>query len=219
MSNLSNGICATTQVAEAEISVPKSIQDIVDLIKQAPTDNKLRDQDLKLLDKEISNNAKEEEQYIHYYLQARAAQRLGRINLRIELLNKSLEHAKPRTQQVLQTTAELVQAEMQVGNSKKAIARFEALIEKIPITYRGQLLNYECSLSEAYAGIGDFESAEKHLRECGGVLASLRDVRLYSLFGLGWTKNHFSAQAELAFQKGKFFEAETIFRKIGRAHV
>ena len=207
------GIVSSVQASESEVSVPKGIQDIVNSLKQASADNKSRDEDLRLIKKEIAKDAKAEDLYSQYYFQAKAAQNLGRINTRIDLLNKSLEYAKSGTQQEFQVTVELVQAEMQVGNSKKAISRFEALLTKIPDRYAGLLVGYNGSLSEAYANIGDFEKAEKHLRESGSALTYLRRSPNYSLFGAGWTKSFLSAQGELAFQKGRFTDAEVAFRK------
>ena len=201
------------QTSENEISVPKGIQDIVTLLKQASADKKSRDDDLQLISKEISKDAKAEDQYSHYYFQAKAAQRLGRINLRIDFLNKSLQYAKIGTPQEFQVTGELVQAEMQVGDSNKAISRFEALLEKVPSRYAGQLVYFNSSLSQAYATIGDFEKAEKHLRECSATLTSLNRSSNYALFGAAWTYSFLAAQAEFAFQKGRFSEAETFLRK------
>lgn len=208
------GHVSAAQALETDVSVPKGIQDIVALLNQTSADNKSRDDDLKLLSKDPPKDASTEDLYSHYYFQAKAAQRLGRINLRVDLLNKSLEHAKVGTQQQFQVTAELVQSEMQIGNSKKAIARFEALLEKVPDRYSGLLVGYNSSLSQAYAQIGDFEKAEKHLRDAGSVLTTLKRSPNYSLVGPAWTTSFLSAEAELAFQRGHFLEAEITLRKI-----
>jgi len=207
------GIVSSVQASESEVSVPKGIQDIVNSLKQASADNKSRDDDLKLLAKDISKDAKAEDQYSHYYFQAKAAQNLGRINTRIDLLNKSLQYAKNGTTQVILVTVELAQAEMEVGDSNKAISRLEELLDKIPDRYLGQLIAYHANLVQAYANIGDFEKAEKHLRECGSVLTFVRRAPIFSLLGGGWTNSYLFAQAELAFQKGQFTDAETTLRK------
>ena len=203
----------SAQISEVEISVPKGIQDVVISLKQASVDHKSRDADLLLLNKEISKEASIDDLYSHYYFQAKAAQQLGRINLRVELLNKTLQYAKSGTQQQFQVTAELVQAELQVGDSKKALSRFESLIEKVPDRYAGLLVGYNGALSQAYANIGDFDKAEKYLRDSGSALTYLKRSPNYSLFGPGWTKSYLTAQAELAFQKGQFLEAEIALKK------
>ena len=84
------GIVSFVQASESEVSVPKGIQDIVNSLKQASADNKSRDEDLRLIKKEIAKDAKAEDLYSQYYFQAKAAQNLGRINTRIDLLNKSI---------------------------------------------------------------------------------------------------------------------------------
>jgi CHAT domain-containing protein len=207
------GIVSSVQASESEVSVPKGIQDIVNSLNQASAGDRSRDDDLRLINKETPKEAKDEDLYSHFYFQAKAAQKLGRINQRIDFLNKSLQYAKIGTQQEFQVTAELVQAEMQVGNAKKALSRFEVLLEKIPERYSGLLVGYNASLSQAYSNIGDFEKAEKHLRDASSVLTFLKRSPNYSLFGAGWTTNFLSAQAELAFQKGRFADAEVSFRK------
>ncbi|MCX7253059.1 MAG: hypothetical protein NTX83_01775, partial [Burkholderiales bacterium] len=132
------GLALASQNFEDEVSVPKGIQDIVISLKQASVEKKSREDDLKLISKEVSKTAKAEVQYSEYYFQAMAAERLGRINLRIDLLNKSLQYAEPGTQQEFRVTTELVQAEMLVGDSKKAISRFEKVLDKVPSRYSGQ---------------------------------------------------------------------------------
>lgn len=209
----SMGLVFAAQASETEVSVPKGIQDVVNLLKQASVDKKTREDDLKLISKEVSKTAKAEVQYGEYYFQALAAERLGRINLRIDLLNKSLQQAEPGTQQEFRVTTELVQAEMLVGDSKKAISRFEKLLDKVPSRYAGQLVQMNSSLSQAYATVGDFEKAEKHLKESEGTLIVLQRSPNYPKFGIGWRTSFLTAQAELAFQKGRFTEAEVAFRK------
>jgi len=75
------------------------------------------------------------------------------------------------------------------------------------------LVGFHGTLSQAYARIGDFEKAEKHLREVDGVLTTLKRSPNYSLFGQQWTAGFLGTQAELAFQKGRFADAEVAFKK------
>jgi CHAT domain-containing protein len=207
------GIAFSAQANESEVSVPKGIQDIVNSLKQANADNKSRDDDQRLLAKDISKDGKAEDLYSHYYFQAMAAHRLGRINQRIDFLTKSLQFAKKGTHQEFQVTNELFQSEMQVGDSKRAIFRLEALLDKVPDRNTGVLIGYNGNLAEAYSTIGDFEKAENHLRVTGSLLTYVRRAPAYSLFGASWNKAFFSAQAEISFQKGQFSEAEISFRK------
>ena len=117
MCTLGLEVCAAAQVSEAEVSVPKGIQDIVALIKNSTADSKARESDIKLLSEQPASNLSIQDKYAFYYLQSLAAERLGRIDLRIDLLKKALEFAKERTHQEFVVTGELAGAEMQIGRA------------------------------------------------------------------------------------------------------
>jgi len=120
----SNLASFAAQSSEAEIAVPKGIQDIVTLLKNTAIDKKSRDADSKLLGEKVAPELPIQDKYVAYYLQSQAAERLGKIDLRIECLKKALEFAKEGTHQEFVTTSELASAELQVGDSKTAIVAF-----------------------------------------------------------------------------------------------
>jgi len=203
----------SAQVSESEVSVPKGIQDIVSLIKNSAVDPKARDTDIKLVNEPAPNNLSTQDKYAFYYLQSLAAERLGRIDLRVDFLKKALEFAKERTHQEFVVVGELASAEMQIGNSKDAIQRIKATIVKIPNNNWGQYLGYVANLSRIYAQVGDFEESEKYLRDANATLTAIRRGPNYSKYGFSWNRSFFNAQGELAFQKGRFLEAEVAFKK------
>ena len=207
------GVALAAQVSEPEVSVPKGIQDIVTLIKQTDVDAKSRDADIKLIKEKVAVEASTQDKYIFYYLQAQAADRLGRIDLRINFLKNALEFAKERTYQEFGTTQELAGAEMAVGNAKSALDRHKSIIPKIPANMNGMYLAQNALLSRAYAQIGDFQSSEDHLRKVDSTLVSLKRSSFYTKYGFNWNRNYFQTNAELEFQKGRFLEAEISFRK------
>jgi len=203
----------SAQVSEPEVSVPKGIQDIVSLIKNSAIDSKARDADIKLVNEQVPINLSTQDKYAFYYLQSLAAERLGRIDLRVDFLKKALEFAKERTHQEFVVVGELASAEMQIGNSKDAIQRIKATIVKIPNNNWGQYLGYVANLSRIYAQVGDFEESEKYLRDANATLTAIRRGPNYSKYGFSWNRSFFNAQGELAFQKGRFLEAEVAFKK------
>ena len=207
------GLTLAAQNSEDEVSVPKGIQDIVLLIKNSAVETKTRQADIKLLSEQASSNLANQEKYAFYYLQSLAAERLGRIDLRVDFLKKTLEFAKERTHQEFVIVGELASAEMQIGNSKDAIERVKATIVKIPSNNWGQYLGYVANLSRIYAQIGDFEESEKYLRDANATLTAIRRGSNYSKYGFSWNRSFFNAQGELAFQKGRFLEAEVAFKK------
>ena len=206
-------VAYAAQNSDADVSVPKGIQDIVELLKQTTVNAKARDADIKLIGDTVPADASAQDKYIFYYLQGQAAERLGRIDLRIGFLKKALEFAKERTHQEIVTTAELASAELQVGNSKIAIERILQVLPKIPSTNNGQYLGQTSSLSRIYAQIGNFEESEKYLRIADSTHVSTRRGPAYATWGFSWYRNYLQAAGELAFQRGRFVEAEIAFRK------
>ena len=207
------GISLAAQVSETEVSVPKGIQDIVSLIKQTGVDTKSRDADIKLISEKVVADASVQDKYIFYYLQSQAADRLGRIDLRINFLKNALEFAKEKTYQEFATTQELAAAEMAVGNAIAGLERHKAMIPKIPANMNGLYLGQHANVSRAYAQIGDFQTSEEYLRKVDGVLVLLKRSSYYNKYGFNWNRNFFQTNAELEFQKGRFLEAEISYRK------
>jgi len=198
---------------EAEVSVPKGIQDVIKLINSSTVDVKSRDQAIQLLEQNVATDASQQDKYIFYYLQARAAERLGRIDLRIDLLTKALQFAKERTFQEFITNQELADAEIAVGNAKLGTDRLVKGLPRIPSNAGGLLLGHSSFLSRIYSRSGDFANAEKFLRETDALLVSNRRGNGYSIYGFNWNRNYFYAVGELAFQKGNFADAEVAIRK------
>ena len=106
------GLTLAAQNSEDEVSVPKGIQDIVLLIKNSAVETKTRQADIKLVSEQASSKLANQEKYAFYYLQSLAAERLGRIDLRVDFLKKALEFAKERTHQEFVIVGELASAEI-----------------------------------------------------------------------------------------------------------
>jgi CHAT domain-containing protein/tetratricopeptide (TPR) repeat protein len=206
-------VTLAAQVSETEVSVPKGIQDIVSLIKQTDIDTKSRDADIKLISEKIATDAPIQDKYVFYYLQALAADRLGRIDLRITFLKNAIEFAKEKSVQEFITNQELAAAEIAVGNATAGLDRLKSMIPRIPANMNGFFLSTNANVSRAYAQIGDFQSSEKYLREVDSVLTLMKRYNSYPVYGFNWNRNFFQTNAELEFQKGRFLEAEISFRK------
>ena len=207
------GVALAAQASETEVSVPKGMQDIVNLIKQANVDAKSRDADLKLIAEKVANDSSAQDKYIFYYLQSVAADRLGRIDLRIEFLKKALEFAKERTYQEFATTQELANAEIAVGNAKAGLERHKSLIPRIPSNMNGLYLAQHANVSRTYAQIGDFQSSQEYLRITESTLTALKRSSFAAKYGFSWNRNFYQTKAELDYQKGQFLEAEISYRK------
>lgn len=207
------GFANAAQPSETDVTVPKGIQDIVSLIKQTSGNTKSRDADIQLIAEKVSPEALAQDKYVFYYLQALAAERLGRIDLRIGFLKNALEFAKERTYQEFMATQELASAEMAVGNAMAGVERNKSIIPKIPASMGGFYLAQHALTSRAYAQIGDFQSSEEYLLKVGSMLTSMKRFSSYGTYGFNWNRNYFQTIAELEFQKGRFVEAEISYRK------
>ena len=209
----SNFASFAAQSSEAELAVPKGIQDIVSLLKNTAIDKKSKDADTKLLGEKVSPELPIQDKYVTYYLQSQAAERLGKIDLRIEYLKKALEFAKEGTHQEFVTTGELASAELQVGDSKTAIDRMLKLSKKIPSNTLGVYIGFAANLSRIYAQVGDYAESERYLQETNSTLTLLKRYPSYKTFGFSWDRSYYQAQGELFYQRGKFLDAEIAFRK------
>ncbi len=207
------GFSFAAQNSESDVSVPRGIQDIVSLIKKTEIDAKSRDADIKLIGEQVAGDASAEQKYVFYYLQALAAERLGRIDLRIDFLKKALQFAKPQTYQEFMSTQELASAEIAVGNAMQGLERNKSIIPRVPPNMMGFYLAQMTNTSVAYAQIGDFQSSEDYLKKADSALVLMRRFNSYATYGFNWNKNFARAAGELEYQKGRFLEAEIYFRK------
>ena len=60
------GYTFAAQNSEADVTVPKGIQDIVNLIKQTAGDTKSRDADIKLISEKVPAGATAQDKYVFY---------------------------------------------------------------------------------------------------------------------------------------------------------
>jgi len=207
------GFALSAQNSQDEVSVPKGIQDIEKMLKLASVDNKSRDTDIKFLATDPEPSATNEEKYIHYFLQSEAAGRLGRVDTRIAVLNKALPFIKTGTYQEFAVLGSLAGAEISVGLSKEGIQRRILLLSKLPPNDVGNSVGTNASLVNDYASMGDFETAEKHLRLSSAALVFGRRGPWYSVYGFNWNAGYFRAVGDLAFHKGKFQESQVAYKQ------
>ena len=206
------GIALAAQASETEVSVPKGIQDIVSLINKTVIDTKTLDADIKLVNARVSESESKTEKFTFYYLQAQAAERLGRIDLRIDFLRKALEFATESSNEVWTTTDELSIAEFQVGQTSSAIKRMLVQLPKIPALNNGVYQRETAILTRFFAQMGDFDEASKYLRLSDSVTVRLNRSPKFGESGKIWASRYLQAAGEFALARGRFEEAELAFR-------
>jgi len=191
-------------------SVPRTMQDIVKLINQTQVDLRTRDADVLLLNESTNSSLSKSELLSKYYFKALAAERLGKIDLRVNYLKKALIQADsfgPRSYIV----SELAEAQLANGEFKSAVDQSVMVLPEVSMNYLGRSIILESAIVKAYAEAGDFINAQNHMRSVDATFVRLRGMQNWSLFADAWTRNFYQAKAELAFQQGKFEEAEVAF--------
>lgn len=206
-------LAATGQTVEKIHVAPKGLQDIVKLINEADIDVKNREADLKLLSSSPPEGAPKETLYTFYYQQSQAADRLGKTDARLGALRNALGNAKERDVQEFAVAEELAILESQAGNVKSAIERLLGVVLRVPSNRPGNFLRFNSSLSALYASAGDFDNAEKHLRESASIMVVLRRLRDFADTGFNWTAYYHQTLGKVAYQQGKFDQADIAFRK------
>ncbi len=211
---ISSGHVAASESGGGQLSqsVPRTIQDIVELINHSHVNLAGRDIDTALLNESVNLNLSKSELLSKYYFKALAAERLGKIDLRIDFLKKALAQADsfgPRSYIV----TELIEAQLTNGEFKSAVDQSIKILPEVPMQYLGRSITLESTIVKAFADAGDFAGAQKHMLSVESTFIRLRSMSNWSTFEDTWTRNFYQAKAELAYQQGKFEEAEIAFLK------
>ncbi|MFZ9138410.1 MAG: hypothetical protein ACO21E_11210, partial [Hylemonella sp.] len=156
---------ANNAPTETSHQVPKSLQDIVQLIDQTSSNTAERDANLKLINSTPAEAASKSEKFAFYYRQSLAAEQLGRSDIRMQALKGALENAKQDDTEEISASVELTMVEFTAGDSRQALDRLLKTKSKIPQRLAGWLIAVDSTLGAVYGFAGDFQKAEQSLRE------------------------------------------------------
>jgi CHAT domain-containing protein len=204
---------ANNAPTETSHQVPKSLQDIVQLIDQTSSNTAERDANLKLINSTPAEAASKSEKFAFYYRQNMAADQLGRSDIRLQALKSALENAKPDDQEEISVAVELAVVEFTAGDSRQGLERLLKLKSKIPDRLYGWTLSINSFLGNFYGMTGDFEKAEQILREVQSGFTFLQRSPNFSNHGWSWSRAYFNTIANLRYQQGRFQESEVAYRK------
>ncbi|MEY3382206.1 MAG: hypothetical protein RL468_2804, partial [Pseudomonadota bacterium] len=204
---------ANNAPTETSHQVPKSLQDIVQLIDQTSSNTAERDANLKLINSTPAEAASKSEKFAFYYRQNMAADQLGRSDIRLQALKSALENAKPDDQEEISVAVELAVVEFTAGDSRQGLERLLKLKSKIPDRLYGWTLSINSFLGNFYGMTGDFEKAEQILREVQSGFTFLQRSPNFSNHGWSWSRAYFNTIANLRYHQGRFQESEVAYRK------
>lgn len=194
--------------------IPRSINDIVQLIDKTKVDEKSIEATIKLVNSTLPANSSKSQSYAFYYNQALAAEKLGMSAKRLESLRKALNFINLGTAQEFYLVPEILTTQFSIGYESQVLKRLEELLSKINPLNGGASLNIESLLVKVCSEIGDFECASKYLRNAHASLTRTNLVQLRfdsassdSIYGGGSQFNYFSASADYNYFRGKFENA------------
>ncbi len=125
---------------QRNLSVPKGLDDIVLLIRTAQSDVALNKKDAELVSATPQSNLGKEDLFAFYYLKAQAAERLGRIDLRISSLEQASKYADPNAVSGAITARELATAQSSAG--KPLAFSFLGNWDRYEFSFKQDLLLY-----------------------------------------------------------------------------
>jgi len=153
-----------------------------------------------------------------YYERGLAARQLGRVKQEIEDLTKALEFSQrstgggPDYDQILW---ELVRAELGGGDAVRGATYLDQLIAAVPSGRRGALIRALRTRAKLDGGAGRLEAAEGAARAAASVLDEMNrlPVRFSPELVAIWNATVLDAQAEVAGLRGRYAEAEALYRR------
>ena len=108
-------------------------------------------------------------------------------------------------------------AEAFAGNHADSLRHCKQAIDLVPQDRQGALISRRSLLARFYASAGDFEASDRLLAEAESIFNQATSWRSWSRWGSNWTSTIRRTQARILFQKGKYAEAEPVFRAALRA--
>jgi len=202
---------ATSDLDKSQ-SIPKSINDIVQLIDQSKIDENSIEASLKLVNSTLPANSTNTQSYAFYYYQALAAEKLGMSSKRLESLQKGLKYINLGTFEEFYLVPEISITQLSIGNTGNVTEQLKKTLSKIPARNAGASLNIEVVLVRICSEIGDFECAKKYLRDADASFTATRSYQNDSEYGGGRKFNFYTANAEYYYYQGKFEESSIAYK-------
>jgi len=198
--------------AQASPLPPRSVGDIVALLRAAPPQTEAIAEARRILDEPPPAAGEGVALASAWARRGRAAERLGLTDRYLEAYRAAWQAARTSTDPAFgPIRVEYTAAEVHAGNITAAIDAQEAVARSADRP--GPRLSAHAFLAENKARHGDHEGAERHLQAAEAEFGALGNSRVWGTWGLYWEAAVERARAALAYSRGDFALAERHFRK------
>lgn len=216
----SMGLVPTAHAAPADISSkppPRTIDDLTKLLDHYKPDPAAGAKARAEADQPELQGGDTAALFAFYLQRGQAAANIGRVNQQVQDFRKASENVRGNSKEEIQAFRDLATAEVIGGNLLRAIQAAEDAVQRTDRSNKGQALGAYQQLSQLYVLVGDFDKAEKALREAEATFTALKSSRNWSYYADNWTANLERARGELFRASGRMVEAEGSYRKGLRA--
>ena len=196
---------------------PRSIKDVIRAVENGRVDETevMRAKEIIASPPPDTNDATELRNY--YVRRAEAYQRMGQIALAIQDMRLvTTKYLSSTPQNLVNDWSTLARFEQRGGSMIKAIEAIEKARSSITPNISGNAMFINRLAVAFYSQLGNFEAAEKSLRDAEASMVLLRRSPNLGIYGKGWEGNLEGARGIYFMYQGKWVEGERALRKTVR---
>lgn len=196
---------------------PRSIKDVIRAVENGRVDEAEVARAREIIALPIPNTTEASELRNYYVRRAEAHQRMGQIGLAIQDMQMvTTKYLNRNPQDLVNDWSTLARFEQRGGSMVQAIEAIEKARSSITPNISGNAMFINRLAVGFYSQIGNFEAAEKSLRDAEASMVMLRRSSSLGIYGKGWEGNLEGARGIYFMYQGRWVEGERALRKTVR---
>ena len=193
---------------------PRSIKDVIRAVENGRVDEAEVARAKEIIASPIPNTTDAAELRNYYVRRAEAHQRMGQIALAIQDMQLvTSKYLSSTPQNLVNDWSTLARFEQRGGSMVQAIEAIEKARSSITPSISGNAMFINRLAVGFYSQLGNFEAAEKSLRDAEASMVMLRRSPNLGIYGKGWEGNLEGARGIYFMYQGKWVEGERALRK------
>ncbi len=193
---------------------PRTIKDVIRAVENGKVDETELARAKEVLATPVPQTTDAAELRKYYLQRAEAHQRMGQIALAIQDMRLvTTKYLSSNPQFLVNDWSTLARFEQRGGSMIKAIEAIEKARSSITQNISGNYMFINRLAVGWYSQLGDFESAEKSLRDAESTMVMLRRSPSLGLYGKSWEAELDTARGIYFMYQGKWIEAERSLRR------